>query len=104
MRKKTIILISLSLILPISVLAIENPLSPETDFAKLIQDIIDFLKDLVVPLAGIMFVIAGYLFLTAIGNPSQIGQARRALLFTIIGILVILLAEALRDTLKSWFS
>lgn len=43
-------------------------------------------------IAVVMFIIAGILFLTARGNPEQVGQARNAFLWGVVGIVVAILA------------
>lgn len=105
MRKVFLILVLFSLFFPIlSALAqYTNPLTTES-FEELLNGIIEFLKAILIPFAALMFVIAGYLFITAIGNPQQIGMAKKTILFAMVGILFILLAEALIEMVRGWIS
>lgn len=74
-----------------------NPLagSGVTDFPTLIRKISEFITGIVASLAIIMFVWAGILFVTSAGNPGKIEQAKKALLYAIIGVAVVLAASGL---------
>jgi len=97
MRKKILISsILLLIILPLSVLAVEikNPLEYDT-FGELIEAIIDFIYKIALVLAPLFIVIAGFYFVTAAGNPAQIETAKKIILYTLIGFLIILLSKGL---------
>ena len=72
-----------------------NPLGAGTDLPKLIAQIMKF----VVYLGGIvvifMLVYVGFLFVVAQGKPGEIEKARKALMWTIVGALILLGAEAI---------
>ena len=84
------------IILPLSVLAVEikNPLEYDT-FGELIEAIIDFIYKIALVLAPLFIVIAGFYFVTAAGNPAQIETAKKIILYTLIGFLIILLSKGL---------
>ncbi len=56
--------------------------------------IINFLFILAGPVAVIMIVYAGYLFLTATDNEEQVKKARKTILYVVIGIAVLVLSKA----------
>jgi ABC-type uncharacterized transport system permease subunit len=49
----------------------------------------------------LMLIWTGFLFVKARGNPGEIAKARQALLWTIVGGLILLGAEALGQAIKS---
>jgi len=105
LRKKLFILLILScLILPLSVLAIKlnNPIIYNT-FGELIEAIINFIYNVALVLAPLFIVIAGFYFVTAAGNPAQIETAKKIILYTLIGFLIILLARGLIAVIQSVF-
>jgi len=57
-----------------------------------------FILSLVV--APLMLVIAGVLFVTSGGNPQQIDTAKRLILYTLIGFVIILIARGIIQLLK----
>jgi hypothetical protein len=55
----------------------------------LFKRIVDFLaKDVLFPLAVLMIVIGGVMFLTAAGDPGRIGTAKKILTSVVIGLLL----------------
>ncbi len=102
MRKILFASVLLSLALPIIVLAdcppgsvcIENPLTATT-FEEIIDNVIDFIFKIAVVLAPLMVIIGGFLFVTAGGSIQQIDQAKKLLLWTAIGFLVVLLSKGI---------
>ena len=104
MKKTLSILILLSLILPIRVLAvepivIENPLESES-FEELLNTIVTFISWIAIAIAPIMIMIAAFYLLTAGGDPKRIDTARRIILWTVIGLAIILFAKGLISVLK----
>jgi len=73
---------------------IENPLKWDS-FAGLLNAIIDFLFNLAIGIAPIMIIVAGFYFVTAQGEPEQINTAKRIILWTLIGLLVVIGAKGL---------
>src|SRR5204863_5542147 len=73
-----------------------GPNSPPCElchFPVLVKNIIDYMTYYIAfPLAMIMFVVAGYFFLTSGGNPGKVTQARSAFTTTLIGLGIVLLS------------
>lgn len=71
---------------------LQNPLSSST-----IQDFMIKILDAVVliltPVVVIMLLWAGFLFVTAQGNPEKLKKAKNALLYTLIGAAIVLGAK-----------
>lgn len=63
------------------------------DFLVLINRIINFLlRSVAVPLGAISFAWAGWLYMTAGGNPSKVSQAHDIFKTTVVGLLIALAA------------
>jgi hypothetical protein len=90
------------LILPLSVSALEikNPLEYDT-FEELIEAIIDFIYKIALVLATLFIVIAGFYFVTSSGDPAKIETGKRIILYTLIGLLIIILSTGLIAVIKS---
>lgn len=63
--------------------------------SDLLLKIVDFLMNLVIPFAVLMLVWAGFQFATAQGNPDKIEKAKKNLVWTVVGIAVILASRAI---------
>ncbi|MBI2574040.1 MAG: hypothetical protein HYV78_01440 [Candidatus Wildermuthbacteria bacterium] len=79
--------------------ALCNPL-PSENFKELLDNITNFIFNVAIVLSPILVVYAGFLFLTAAGNPKQAVTARNVLLWTAIGFIVILLSKGLIKVLE----
>ncbi|MBU3942635.1 pilin [Patescibacteria group bacterium] len=105
MKKRILSLIILTVIsapLTVGAITIENPLGPDTDdFPKLIGKIISFTRNIALAVAPIMIIIAGYFFVTAMGQPEKITTAKKIILWTLIGLIVILSAEVIASSFQS---
>lgn len=81
--------------------------SPSTVFgSNYFEDIIGRLLDMVVwpiflGIVVIMFIFAGLKFLTAQGDPGKVGEARKALMWAVIGVAVGILAFSAEGIIKS---
>ncbi len=78
-----------------------NPVKWST-FSELIDAIANWLLTIGLVLAPLMFVIGGVMFATAYGNASKIQSAKSLMIYTGIGILVVLLAKSLVEVLKGF--
>ena len=88
---------------PVQRITIPNPLRSDIDsLPKLIAVIID---ELVTPIAAVVVVLmimyAGFLFVTAQGNPAQISKAKDSLLYGSIGAGIVLGAKVLAFAIKN---
>lgn len=95
MKKILSVLILLGfLVLPIVGLA-NTISSDEIDVIAALNRIIDWLFAILIAVAAIAIVIAGFYFVTAAGNPEQITKARNFVLYALIGVLVALLGRGM---------
>lgn len=105
MKKSIIILFVASLlVLPIMASAVvigEPPAGGIGDVPSLINRILTPVWQIFVGLAVIMIIVAGILFLTAAGSPEKIAQARQALIWGIVGIVVGVLAFSITAIIKT---
>lgn len=73
-----------------------NPLGEGTTINSFLLNILGIVTDTIGPVIVIlMLVYVGFLFVTAQGNPSKIEEARRMLLWTVVGALILLGAKAI---------
>ncbi|MEA3344362.1 MAG: hypothetical protein U9Q16_01650 [Patescibacteria group bacterium] len=80
----------------------KNPFAFET-FTELSYAIIDFLFYLALAIAPIMIIIAGFHFITAMGDPAKILIAKKIVLWTLIGLLVIISSKGLIALVQTIF-
>jgi hypothetical protein len=71
-----------------------NPLCYDT-FQELIDKLINILSIFAFALVPLMIVWAGMLFITGNGDPNKLSKAKNIMLYTAIGIGIILLARAI---------
>lgn len=69
---------------------IQNPLGNVTDIFTFINILLDAVFKLGAVLAVIAIIYAGFLFVTASGDEEKIKTAKKTLLFTVIGIAILL--------------
>lgn len=82
------------------VFEIRNPLEAES-FEQLIGAISNFIFWIGMAIAPVMFIVAGFFFVTSAGDPKKVQTAKGVALYTIIGLVVILLASGLIKVLES---
>jgi hypothetical protein len=66
-----------------------------TTVGGLVTKIVDFLMLLVIPLAGLMIVWAGFQFVTAQGSEDKLKTAKKNLAWTVIGVAVVFASRAI---------
>ena len=71
-----------------------NPLG-DKDLTKFLQEILNVIMIFAVPLIVFMIIYAGFLYVTAQGNEAKVTTANKALLYAVIGGVLILGAQAL---------
>lgn len=81
---------------------IPNPLQAAT-FAELINLIIKFIFNLALWISVIMFLIAGFVYITANGEPAKIKQAKDIIVYTAVGLIVVISAKGLVALFDSIF-
>lgn len=73
---------------------LENPLG-DTTLTQLFTNILEALLVLAVPIIVFFIIYAGFLYVTAQGNTDQVTKAHRALIYALVGGLLILGAQGL---------
>lgn len=98
------VFLSALLLMPVLVngIAIENPLEADT-FAELIDALVNIIFYFAVAIAPIFIIIAGFYFITAAGEPAKINTAKQIILWTLIGLLVVLCAKGIIALFRSAF-
>jgi hypothetical protein len=81
---------------------IENPLQANS-FEELVEKIIDFLVKIGIIIAPIFIIFAGFLFLTAGGDPAKINTAKNLILWTLVGIAILLIGKGFISILEQIF-
>lgn len=96
LSKYFILLLLIAILVPITVEAvtIDNP-TKHKNFQELIDSLINIIFMLAIAIAPIMFIVAGFYFVTAVGDPEKINTAKRIILWTFIGLLVVVSAKGL---------
>ncbi|OGG48518.1 hypothetical protein A3G63_03125 [Candidatus Kaiserbacteria bacterium RIFCSPLOWO2_12_FULL_52_8] len=73
-----------------------NPLGTGTTINSFVLDILEIITDIVGPVVVIfMLVYVGFLFVVARGDPGKLTAARTALLWTLVGALILLGAQVI---------
>lgn len=77
------------------VITLVNPLGPGVGLMQLLNKILDFVIQIGTIVVIFMLVWVGFLFVTASGNETKIKSARNALLWTVVGALILLGSKAI---------
>jgi hypothetical protein len=84
-----------------SALEIPNPLDPCRTLECVLLRIVKFLLDISVPLAAIMIIWAGFIFATSTGDPQKVEKGKRAIIWAVVGIAIILIHFGFADIIRS---
>lgn len=82
-------------------ITIQNPLTANS-IPEVLDAIINFLLTLAAPIAVIMTIFAGYLFLVAGDNQEKVKTARKTLLYVVIGVAILILSKGVVSLAKSF--
>ena len=82
---------------------LENPIGAN-DFETLVSNIAVWVRRISIPIAVIFIVFAGIKFITSQGNPEKITEARRMLLWTIVGLAIIFIGGGFISLIRSILS
>lgn len=82
--------------------SIDNPLKAE-NFAQLLNAIIDIIWYISVGIAPIMITIAGFYFITAMGDPKKIDTAKKLILWVLIGLIIVTSAKGIIELFQQIF-
>ncbi len=80
-----------------------NPLSV-TDLPSLLNAIINLIFWAGLTIAPIVFIIAGFLYVTSAGSPGRVETAKKMMLYALIGLAVLLLARGFILVVKTVLS
>lgn len=81
---------------------IKNPLGDSyPDIPSFIKQLLKVVLIIGVPLVVLAIIYSGFLFVTAQGNPEEIGKAKKALLYTVIGAFLLLGCFVLADAISA---
>lgn len=80
---------------------ITNPLTGVNSLPDLIQRILDALIQLAIPVAVLFIVYAGFLFVTARGDEKKLETAKATLLYTVIGIAILVGASFIASVVQN---
>lgn len=75
-----------------------------TSITQLVGQLMYWLFGILGFLAVIGFVISGVLYLTAAGDEDQIGKAKNAMMYSIIGVIVAMLGLVIFTAVQNFFS
>jgi hypothetical protein len=79
---------------------ITNPLGPGRTLASITADFIAGLRTIAIPIVVILVIYGGFQIMTAGGNPQKFEDGKKTLLYTGIGLAVILLAETIAAVIR----
>lgn len=85
---------------PGSTIGIENPLRVDS-LAEIIDSIINIIFRIALGITPLMIIYGGFLFVTGGGNPDQISKGKRLLMWTVIGLVVIIISKGLVSLLQT---
>jgi type IV secretory pathway VirB2 component (pilin) len=80
---------------------IPNPLGANATIADILNRIINFLLAVAGPIAVLVVVIAGIMYMTAGGSQERLGQAKRALWWAVIGIAILLFSKGIVTVIQA---
>jgi hypothetical protein len=103
----TSLIISIKTTALYAITPITPPLGEGTDLRTIFMNVLDVAQTIVIMATTLYLIYAGFMFVTAKGDPGKIKTARDALLWGLIGAALILMAEVLAlgigDTVKEVF-
>jgi amino acid transporter len=79
---------------------IPNPIG-ESDISGLINKILGVLISAASAVLGCIVVISGIRMIVSAGNPEEMKKAKNAIIYAIIGMVVLVSADAILETLKN---
>ena len=96
-------------LIPVSIilangLNIENPLGETSDVSTLLSNIVNFLIWLAFPIAAILIVYAGFLYITSAGNEEKVKTAQKALIWALVGFGVVLIASSVPTIIQEFLT
>lgn len=80
---------------------IGNPLGEQTTLNDIANAVLDILMVFAVPIILFFIVWAGFLYVTANGNETQISKATKALMYAVIGGVIVLGSKVLLEVITN---
>jgi len=80
---------------------LDNPLTGDPSIPAFVATALNTVVLLLTPVVVIMLLYAGFLFVSAMGNPEKISSAKKVLLYTLIGAAIVLGAKGLAVFIQS---
>lgn len=80
---------------------LENPIGGIDSIPALVENILDIILTIGVPLIAMAIIYSGYLFVAAQGNPTKLETAKKSLVYVILGAGILLGAYAIASAVVS---
>lgn len=80
--------------------ALKDPLGGQ-NLTQILDSITTKVAEIIGPVAGIMFIVAGVFYLTSAGNPGRIETAKTCLIYAVVGTAIALSAGAISAAITS---
>ncbi len=71
---------------------LKNPLG-STSFIQIINNILNYLIYISIPILALMILIGGFQILTARDNPEKVNKGRHTIMYAVIGFIIILISK-----------
>lgn len=72
---------------------LDNPLGKGATFITIINNILNYLIYISVPILALMILIGGFQILTARDNPEKISSGRKTIMYAVIGFVIVLISK-----------
>ena len=79
---------------PVGTVTLPNPLNTDS-FATLLDRIINIIFTISLAIAPIMIIVAGFYYVTAMGDMEKVKVAHKIILWTLIGLLVVICSKGI---------
>ncbi len=83
-------------------LRIPNPFDADT-LPEIIDNLIGLIFAASIVLVALMVIVAGFLFVTAAGNPEKVAQAKKIITWALVGLFIVLLSKGISSLVNSLF-
>lgn len=104
-RKTLLSLVSITILFLARTSVAATPAVPNflkaNDFAQLVDKVAGYIFMIGMPIAVIMILYGGLLFLTSSGNEEKVKKAKRALTYAMIGVAILLIGKGFISLLAS---
>lgn len=77
-----------------------NPIKGVDSIEQFLNTLLQAVVKIATPIVVLMIVYSGFLFIKAQGNPEELKTAKKAIMWTVIGAIVVLGAFALSEAIK----